>query len=393
MIPVMNISRQYKMLEEDLSNAVLEVLYSGNYILGTEVEKFEKAFAEYCGVKYAIGVGNGTDALILAMRASGIKPGDEVITCAMSFFSTAEAIVSVGAKPVFIDCTRDTYLLNVSEIEGKITERTKAIIPIHLYGQCVDMDSVNTIAKKYHLKVIEDTAQGAGTLYKGKKAGSLGDVGCVSFFPTKNLGAAGDGGMIITNDESIYRQCKAFRVHGSGLDGIYTYGLQKGIKISEKNIDFEGNLPKYYNFVIGYNSRLDALQAAFLSVKLPYLDSWNEKRREIAKQYNERIVNPEIVKPRIEEYNTPIYYVYVVAITKRNEFKKYLEENGIKSGVYFPVPLHMQKVFEELNYKKGDMPNSEFVSEHTLVLPMFPELTQEEIDTVIEVVNRWNSER
>ncbi len=393
MIPVMNISRQYKMLEEDLSNAVLEVLYSGNYILGTEVEKFEKAFAEYCGVKYAIGVGNGTDALILAMRACGIKPGDEVITCAMSFFSTAEAIVSVGAKPVFIDCTRDTYLLNVSEIEGKITERTKAIIPIHLYGQCVDMDSVNTIAKKYHLKVIEDTAQGAGTLYKGKKAGSLGDVGCVSFFPTKNLGAAGDGGMIITNDESIYRQCKAFRVHGSGLDGIYTYGLQKGIKISEKNIDFEGNLPKYYNFVIGYNSRLDALQAAFLSVKLPYLDSWNEKRREIAKQYNERIVNPEIVKPRIEEYNTPIYYVYVVAITKRNEFKKYLEENGIKSGVYFPVPLHMQKVFEELNYKKGDMPNSEFVSEHTLVLPMFPELTQEEIDTVIEVVNRWNSER
>ena len=168
MIPVMNISRQYKMLEEDLSNAVLEVLYSGNYILGTEVEKFEKAFAEYCGVKYAIGVGNGTDALILAMRACGIKPGDEVITCAMSFFSTAEAIVSVGAKPVFIDCTRDTYLLNVSEIEGKITERTKAIIPIHLYGQCVDMDSVNTIAKKYHLKVIEDTAQGAGPLSQGK---------------------------------------------------------------------------------------------------------------------------------------------------------------------------------------------------------------------------------
>lgn len=391
MIPVMNVSRQYKMLEEDLSNAVLEVLHSGNYILGAAVEKFEKAFAEYCGVKYAIGVGNGTDALVLAMRACGIKPGDEVITCAMSFFSTAEAIVSVGAKPVFVDCTRDTYLLNVSEIEEKITERTKAIVPIHLYGQCVDMDVVNSIAKKYHLMVIEDTAQGAGTLYKGKKAGSLGDAGCVSFFPTKNLGAAGDGGMIITNNEAIYRQCKAFRVHGSGLDGIYTYGLQKGIRISEENIDFKGNLPKYYNFVIGCNSRLDALQAAFLNVKLPYLDSWNEKRRAIAKRYDERIVNPKIVKPKIEEYNTPIYYVYVVATQKRNELKKYLEENEIKSGVYFPVPLHMQKVFEQLNYKEGDMPNAEFVGEHTLVLPMFPELTQEEIDTVIDVVNKWDS--
>lgn len=392
MIPVMNVSRQYKILEKDLSNAVLEVLHSGNYILGTTVEEFERAFAKYCGVKYAVGVGNGTDALVLAMKACGIKPGDEVITCAMSFFSTAEAIVSVGAKPIFVDCTRDTYLLDVNKIEEKITAKTKAIVPIHLYGQCVDMDALNLIAKRYGLMVIEDTAQGAGTLYKGKKAGSLGDVGCVSFFPTKNLGAAGDGGIIITDHEAIYRQCKAFRVHGSGLDGIYTYGLQEGVKISEENIDFKGNLPKYYNFVIGCNSRLDALQAAFLNVKLPYLDRWNEKRREIAKQYDEGIVNSEVVKPTIEEYNTPIYYVYVIATTKRDELKKYLEENGIKSGVYFPVPLHLQKVFEQLNYKKGDMPNSEFVGEHTLVLPMFPELTQEEIDRVIEVVNRWNPE-
>ncbi|MCI8416496.1 MAG: DegT/DnrJ/EryC1/StrS family aminotransferase [Lachnospiraceae bacterium] len=390
MIPVMNVLRQYESLKEELDQAALEVLHSGQYILGKTVENFERAFAEYCGTKYAIGVANGTDALVIALKACGVKPGDEVITCAMSFFSTAESIAALGAIPVFVDCTQDTYLLDVGKIEEKITEKTKAIIPIHLYGQCADMDAINVIANRYKLKVIEDTAQGTGTLYKGKKAGSIGDVGCISFFPTKNLGAAGDGGMIITDHEDIYRQCLALRVHGSGLNGLFTYEQQNGIKTSEDDVDFKGNLPKYYNFVIGWNSRLDALQAAILRVKLAYLDKWNSKRREIAKQYNEKISNPIVVKPYIAEYNQPIYYVYVMTTEKRDSLRKYLEEKGIMTGVYFPMPLHLQKAFEQLGYKKGDMPNSEYLSEHSFVIPMFPELRQEEIDNVIEAINEWN---
>ena len=392
MIPAMNVTRQYQSIKEELDNAALSVLHSGQYILGKTVEDFENAFADYCGVKYAVGVGNGSDALVMALKACGIKPGDEVITSAMSYIATAEAIAAVGAIPVFVDCTKDTYLLDPIEAEKKITRRTKAIIPVHLYGQCADMDMVNEIARKHGLKVIEDAAQAAGADYKGKKAGSLSDAGCISFFPTKNLGGAGDGGMIITNDTSIYRQCRALRVHGSGLDGMYTYGLKNKIDFLGENIDFYGNLPKYYNFVNGYNSRLDAIQAAILNVKLHYLDEWNERRRSIADYYDTGIVNPLVKKPQVLKYNVPIYYVYVLAVENRDGFRKYLEDNGIKSGVYFPVPFHLQKVFEHLGYKKGDMPNAEFVSGHTLVLPMFPELEQEEIDRVISTVNNWKGE-
>lgn len=391
MIPAMNVMRQYESIKEELDAAVLEVLHSGQYILGKHVEDFENTFAGYCGTKYGIGVGNGSDALVLALKACGVQPGDEVITSAMSFIATAEAITSVGAVPVFADCTKDTYLLDPAEAEKKITDRTKAIIPVHLYGQCVDMDAVNRIAEKHGLRVIEDAAQAAGAVYKGKKAGSFGDAGCISFFPTKNLGCAGDGGMIVTNNESIYRQCKALRVHGSGLDGLYIYGLQNNEEFLEKSIDFNGNLPKYYNFVNGYNSRLDAVQAALLNVKLSYLDEWNKRRREIASQYEAGIINPLVVKPKISEYNMPIYYVYTLATENRDGLRNYLEINGIKSGVYFPVPFHLQKVFEYLGYQKGDMPNAEFISEHTLVLPMFPELTQDEINKVISVVNSWEA--
>ena len=389
MIPAMNVTRQYISIQDVLDRAVLEVMHGGQYILGKTVEDFEKEFASYCGVRYAVGVGNGSDALVLALKACGIKPGDEVITTAMSFSATAEAITSVGAIPVFVDCTKDTYCIDSEIIEHKITKKTKAIIPVHLYGQCADMDSIKRIANTYGLKVIEDCAQAAGATYKGKKAGSLGDVGCVSFFPTKNLGCAGDGGIIITNDESIYRQCRAFRVHGSGIDGLYTYGIQNGIEVKEEDVNFNGNLPKYYNFVTGYNSRLDAVQAAILKVKLPYLDSWNERRREIANQYNERIDNPAIKKPIVADENNHIYYVYTVTTAKRDELRNYLNDNGITSGVYFPVPLHLQKVYKHLGYKIGDMPNAEFLANCSMVLPMFPELTQEEIDKVIETVNRW----
>lgn len=391
MIPAMNVTRQYESIKDELDKAALEVLHNGQYILGSAVENFEKEFAHYCGVKYAVGVGNGSDALVMALKACGVKPGDEVITTAMSFSATAEAITSVGAIPVFADCTRDTYCIDPKEVEKKITGKTKAIIPVHFHGQCANMDAINAIANKHGLKVVEDCAQAAGATYKGQKAGSLGDVGCVSFFPTKNLGCAGDGGMIVTDDESIYRQCKAFRVHGSGLDGLYTYGIQNSIEVSEDTMDFNGNLPKYYNFVTGYNSRLDAIQAAILSVKLPHLEDWNNRRREIAKQYDDRITNPAIKKPVTAEDNTHIYYVYTISTEKRDELREYLKQNEITSGVYFPVPFHLQVVYKDLGYKRGDMPNAEFVGEHTMVLPMFPELTQDEIDKIIEVVNRWEA--
>lgn len=391
MISAMNVTRQYASIQDELDKAALDVLHGGQYILGKTVEDFEKSFASYCDVQYAVGVGNGSDALVMALKACGVKPGDEVITTAMSFSATAEAITSVDAIPVFADCTRDTFCIDPTEIEKKITNRTKAIIPVHLYGQCADMDAINSIAKAHGLKVIEDCAQAAGATYKGKKAGCLGDVGCVSFFPTKNLGCAGDGGIIVTDDESIYRQCRAFRAHGSGLDGLYTYGIQNGVEVSEGSIDFNGNLPKYFNFVTGYNSRLDAVQAAILSVKLPYLDSWNERRGEIARQYDEKIINPAISKPVVAADNSHIYYVYAITTEKRDELRNYLKENEITSGVYFPVPFHLQKVYEGLGYKMGDMPNAEFVGNHSMVLPMFPELTQEEIDKVIETVNGWKA--
>lgn len=391
MIPAMNVDRQYAAIQDELDRAALDVLHGGQYILGKPVEAFEQAFADYCGVRYAVGVGNGSDALVMALRACGVKAGDEVITTAMSFSATAEAITSVGATPVFADCTADTFTLDPEDAARKVTDRTRAILPVHLYGQCADMDGIRRIADRHGLKVVEDCAQAAGATYRGKKAGSLGDVACVSFFPTKNLGCAGDGGMILTDDESVYRQCRAFRVHGSGLDGLYAYGVQTGVRVSEDSVDFQGNLPKYYNFVTGYNSRLDALQAAILSVKLPYLDGWNRRRREIARQYDERIENPVIQKPIVAPVNEHIYYVYAIVTDKRDELRAYLRENGILSGVYFPVPFHLQTVYKDLGYRRGNMPQAERVADHSLVLPMFPELTEEEIDAVIDTVNRWTA--
>ena len=232
MIPLMNVSRQYTSIKEEIDTIVLKVLASGAYILGDTVKAFEEAYADYIGVNYAVGVGNGTDALVIALKSLNIGKADEVITTAMSFFATAEAIAAVGATPVFVDCTEDTFLIDPQKIEEKITVKTKAIIPVHLYGQCADMDTILGIAEKYKLYVIEDAAQAAGAEYKGKKAGSMGDIGCFSFFPTKNLGCAGDGGIIVTNQKSVYRKSRAYRVHGSGLDGQFTYQSLQGIDLS-----------------------------------------------------------------------------------------------------------------------------------------------------------------
>ena len=392
MIPLMNVTRQYESIKEELDEAALRVLHSGQYILGEEVSAFEKEFAEYIGVKYAVGVGNGTDALVIALRALGVGSEDEVITTAMSFFSTAEAIAAVGATPVFVDCTADTYTIDADAIEDKITEKTKAIIPVHLYGQCADMDKINGIAKEHGLYVLEDCAQAAGAEYKGKKAGTLGHIACVSFFPTKNLGCVGDGGIILTNDEELYKLCMAYRVHGSGINGAFAYQKRMGLELDEQTIDFDGNLPKYYNFVIGYNSRLDALQAALLRVKVSYLDSWNNTRGEHAKIYNDLITNPIIKKPVCKEENRHIYYTYVITLEDSKGLRSYLEEQGICTGVYFPVPLHLQRVFEDLGYQKGSMPNAEYVSEHSLAIPMFAELTREELEKVVDSINSYRNQ-
>lgn len=383
MIPLMDVTRQYNSLAKELDEAALKVLRSGQYILGEDVQAFEKEFADYCGVKYAVGVGNGTDALVLALHAAGVGEGDEVITSAFSFYATAEAVACVGATPVFVDCTKDTFVIDATAIEGKITDKTKAIIPVHLYGQCADMDVINDIAKRHNLYVIEDCAQAAGATYKGRKAGSMGDMGCVSFFPTKNLGCAGDGGIIVTDNEELYKICQAYRVHGSGKNGLIAYGKKKGIEVDVENVDFHGNLPKYYNYVVGHNSRLDTVQAALLRVKLPHLDAWNERRREIADRYNSEINNALLEKPVCADYNSHIYYVYVLKVENREKFRSYMEECGVSTGVYFPVALHLQKVFEDLDYKEGDLPNAEYMAEHSVAIPMFPELTEEEMEKVI----------
>lgn len=389
MIPVMNVSRQYASLQNELDSVVLDVLHSGNYILGDTVARFEKDFAEYCGVKYAVGVANGTDALIIALEACGIGVGDEVIVPDMTFVATVEAVVQVGATPVLVDIDADTFTIDVNKIETAVSEKTKAIIPVHIYGQMADMDSINSIAKKYSLKVIEDCAQAAGAKYKGHRAGSLGDVGCVSFFPTKNLGAAGDGGMILTSDEGIYKICQALRVHGSGINGAYAKSVKENTSFDEGSIDFHGNLPKYYNYVIGHNSRLDALQAAILSVKLKQLDSWNEKRRQIARKYDEEILNKNIKKIVVADGNEHIYYVYPVKVVHREHFRNYMKDNDIATGVYFPVPMHKQECFSYLECKQDDFSTTEDWANHMVTIPMFPELTEAEISHIIQVVNNY----
>ena len=389
MIPVMNVQRQYASLQEELDTAALEVLHSGGYILGPKVADFEQQFADFCGAKYAVGVGNGTDALVISLLAAGIGAGDEVITTAMTFVSTAEAIAQVGATPVFVDIDADTYTMDPSKLEAAFTSKTKSVIPVHIYGQAADMDEIVRIAHAHNALVIEDCAQAAGAKYKERRTCSLGDMACVSFFPTKNLGAAGDAGIIVTDDEALYKGCMAYRVHGSGLNGAYTYARLNGQDFDESKVDFHGNLPKYYNYLVGFNSRLDALQAAMLSVKLPHLDDWNERRRKIATIYNEKITNPLFTKPVVGEHNEHIFYVYPLKVTNRSAFRAYMEEKGIATGVYFPVPMHEQECFKKLGYKHGDFPVAEDLAEHGVTIPMFPELTSEEIEAVINAVNEF----
>ncbi|MGM9935015.1 MAG: DegT/DnrJ/EryC1/StrS family aminotransferase [Clostridium sp.] len=393
-IPLVDLKAQYKTLETELDKVTKEILSSAQYIMGKNVTDFEEEFAKYIGVKHAISVGNGTDALVVALMACGIGEGDEVITTPFTFFSTAESISCVGAVPVFADVRKDTYNIDPSKIEEKITPKTKAIMPVHIFGQPAEMDEIKKIAEKHNLLVIEDAAQAAGSVYKGRKSGSLGDVGCFSFFPTKNLGCAGDGGMITTDNDDIAIIVKALRTHGSGENGQRAYNLlnniNEDIESSEGHDDTVYNPLKYYNYLIGFNTRLDALQAGILSVKLPKLDRWIEKRNCNADIYYKELKDTSLTMPKIINEAVSGFNMFVVQSENRDELVDKLKKKGISTGVYYPVPMHMQKVYKSLGYKEGDMPNAEYLSHRTFAIPVYPELSREEQNYIIEVIQEYS---
>ncbi|WP_115642381.1 DegT/DnrJ/EryC1/StrS family aminotransferase [Clostridium putrefaciens] len=389
-IPLINLKKQYETIKEESDKNVLEVLNSANYIMGENVRSFEKEFSDYLGGTNSISVGNGTDALIIALKALGIGEGDEVITSTFTFFATAESISSVGATPILVDVRLDTFNIDVTKIEEKITAKTKAIMPVHIFGQPADMDEINEIAKRHNLKVVEDACQAIGSEYKGRKVGTLGDIACFSFFPTKNLGCAGDGGMIVTKDEKLEVICRALRTHGSGENGNKAYNLLNDIKGNvdeDKSTDNTVYNPlKYYNYLVGYNSRLDEIQAAILRIKLRKLDTWNTRRRENANFYNESLKDTDLMTPHEEGNLKHVYHMYILQSEKREEIVSYLKGSGIATGIYYPVPIHLQKVYKGLGYKLGDMPNAEYLSERTFAIPMFAELTSEEKEYIVEKV-------
>ena len=361
MIPILDSKRQYAQIGKEIEAAVLEVLASGSYILGKHNKALQEEFAAYVGSKYSLGLNSGTDALHLGLRALNIGRGDEVITTAFTFVATTEAIGIVGAHPVFADIDPDTFNIDPAKIEAAITPRTKAIIPVHLYGQPCDMDAIMDIAKRHNLYVIEDCCQAIGAKYKGQMVGTFGDIGCFSFYPTKNLGGMGDGGMITCNDQALYDRIVALRNHGGAI--------------------------RYYHDELGVNSRLDEIQAAILRVKLNYIDEWNKARQENAYRYNELFAQyPEIVTPVEIENSYCVYHQYTIKIENRDEVHKLLQENGVGAMIYYPVPLHLQKLHKELGYKVGDLPLTEEDTKLVMSLPMFPELTEEEQKTVVETV-------
>ena len=355
-IPLVDLVAQYHTIKDEMDAAVLSVLESGRFILGPNVAAFEKEVGQYLGVKHAIGMASGTDALIIALRAAGVGAGDEVIVPAFSFFATAGAILNVGAIPIFVDVQPDTYLMDFTKVETVITSKTKALIPVHLYGQPADMDEVLAIAKKYNLIVIEDNAQGIGSEYKSKKTGNIGDMGCLSFFPSKNLGGYGDGGMLVTNDDGFAEKARMLRAHG----------WRK----------------KYFPEMLGYNSRLDEIQAAILRVKLKHLDSWNRRRREIAHQYSHILNGFGLKFPTEAPDRTHVYHLYMVAFENRDEVQKKLKDAGIATEVYYPQPLHLAAPCRALGHKEGEYTVSEKASYELLALPLYPELSNSQVEEI-----------
>ena len=392
-VPILNLTRQYEGLRGEIEKAVCEQMASGMYIGGAAVENFEQKFAKYIGVKHAIAVNSGTDALVIAMKAMGIGEGDEVITTPFTFFATAETIAMVGAKPVFCDVEEDTYNIDAGKIEALITPKTKAILPVHIFGQPADMAAINAIAEKHGLKVIEDACQAVGAAIGGKMVGSLADAACFSFFPTKNLGGFGDGGMITTDSDELNVICRAYREHGGAQNGAKARALLTGVEddlAGGKSGDALYNPYKYYNYLIAYNSRLDAIQARVLDIKLDYLEGFNARRTEIAGKYNAAFQGlPGIEIPVIREGVKTVWHQYAFRCGNKDGMGEHLAALGIGSAAFYPVPLHLQKAFVGLGYKEGDLPVAEKITSQTVCLPIFPELSEEEILAVIQGVKSF----
>lgn len=390
-VPILDLKRQYEIIKDEVEKEILEVARSGYYIMGPKIAKFESDMAEYLNVKNVIAVSNGTDALVLALKACGINNGDEIITSPFTFFATAEAISLTGAVPVFVDVEEKAFNIDPDKIEGKITSKTKAILPVHIFGQASNMDKINTIAKKNNLLVIEDACQAIGAKYKGKYAGSLGNIACFSFFPTKNLGAFGDAGMITTNDDNFAIVCKALREHAGGKIGSDAKDILEGNNcISEAKEESSLYNPyKYFNYLIGYNARMDAIQAAILSVKLKYLNTFNTKRTESAEYYIEALKECNVITPYKFNNCTHVWHQFAIRTKEKDKLGEYLAEKGITTGAFYPVPLHLQKAYENLGYKIGDLPVSEMLSKETLCLPIFPELTTEEKEYIVSMIKEY----
>jgi len=365
-VDVLSLKKQYENIKDEIKGPMEKVMSEGVFILGEEVSLFEQGFARYCGVKYGVGVNSGTDALFLACLACGVGKGDEVITMPYTYIATALAISMTGATPVFVDIDEETYNIDVSKIEGLITKRTKAILPVHLYGHPANMDLLMELTKKHGLKLIEDCAQAHGALYKGKKVGSFGDASCFSFYPTKNLGGFGDGGMVLTNSEETKEKLLFLRDYG-----------RKG---------------RYEHILKGYNSRLDTLQAAILRIKLRHLDEWNEKRRQNASLYTQLFKEKriDIIGPHERDFARHVYHIYAVRVKNRSKVMEELSKRGVRTLIHYPIPIHLQGCYKELGYKKGDFPDAEKCCGEILSLPMYPELSHDEIryvtDTLAEIL-------
>ena len=371
MVPFIDLTRQYKAIEEEILSATKRVFEKGRFILGEEVSTFEEEFARYCGVRYGVGVNSGTDALYLALRAAGIGEGDEVVTVANSFIASALAISFAGAKPIFFDIEPETYNLDPNALEHLLKrqrttgkrQRIKAILPVHLYGHPAQMDAVMEVSHRYNLAVIEDACQAHGAKFNNKKVGSFGAMGCFSFYPTKNLGGSGDGGMVITDEKKLYEKLRLLRCYG------------------EKK--------KYVHILQGGNSRLDEIQAAILRVKLRYLDKWNDQRRTKALRYKKELEGSGVVCPVEKEGSHHVYHLFVIRTRKRNSLGAFLKGKGIETLIHYPTPIHLQKAYKDLGYQRGDLPVTERYAQGILSLPFFPELSEREIDEVGDQVKNF----
>jgi dTDP-4-amino-4,6-dideoxygalactose transaminase len=362
-IPLVDLKAQYASIKPEIDAAIQRVIDNTSFILGKEVSEFEKNFAAFCRAQFCIGIDSGTAALHLALLLCDVKPGDEVITTTHTFIATAEVISVIGAKPVLVDIDPRTYNIDPQQIERAITPRTKAIIPVHLYGQPAEMDAILEIARRHHLRVIEDAAQAHGAEYRGRRAGTMGDLACFSFYPGKNLGAYGDAGAIVTNHAELAERARLLRDHG--------------------------RRSKYEHQVVGYGYRLDALQAAILGAKLPHLEAWNARRRAIADYYTELLTNADVVTPYVSQHITPIYHIYTIRHANRTELQKHLKARGIETGIHYPIPLHLQPVYENLGYKRGDFPHAEKAANEILSLPIYPELTDAQVEMIVQAVKEF----